>query len=174
MKGATSYKSKLKTYAFIDASNIIYGARAEGWLIDQGKLFKFLKNRFNSSIIFFYYGKDSNNPKKIKFLSLLKKFGFTLRVKEIKRYGKKSKANCDVDLTMDMLIYSKSYKRAIVLTGDGDFTPLFKYLISQKKEIIIISSPKRTAKELKSLISGKFINFDSLRYLLEYKKRGGP
>lgn len=25
----------MKTYAFIDASNIIYGAREEGWLIDQ-------------------------------------------------------------------------------------------------------------------------------------------
>ena len=28
----------MKTYAFIDASNIIYGARAEGWFIDQKKL----------------------------------------------------------------------------------------------------------------------------------------
>lgn len=164
----------MKTYAFIDASNIIYGAKAEGWLIDQKKLIIFLKKRYNASKIYFYYGKDSNDPKKEKFLTLLENFGYTLRVKEIKRYGNKSKANCDVDLTMDMLILTSEYKRAIVLTGDGDFVPLFKYLISKKKEIIIISSPKRTARELKSLVSDKFINFENLKYLLEYKKRGGP
>ena len=33
-------------YAFIDASNIIYGARSEGWFIDQKKLFVYLKNKF--------------------------------------------------------------------------------------------------------------------------------
>ena len=61
-------------------------------------------------------------------------FGYTLRVKEIKRFGERVKANCDVDLTMDMLIMIKEYKRAVVLTGDGDFAPLFSYLISKKKK----------------------------------------
>lgn len=161
----------MRTYTFIDASNIIYGAKAEGWLIDQKKLYTLLKKRFKSSKAFFYYGKDSKNPRKEKFLKKLKSFGYILRVKEIKRFGKKSKANCDVDLTMDMLILTKEYKRAIVLTGDGDFATLFKYLIHKKrKEIIVISSPKRTAKEIKSIIGDKHIDFGSLKYLLEYKK----
>lgn len=98
----------------------------------------------------------------------------TLRVKEIKRYGTKSKANCDVDLTMDMLLKIQEYDKAIVLTGDGDFAPLLRYLLSVNKEIIIISSPKRTAKEIKEIAGDKHIDFGSLRYLLEYKKRGRP
>lgn len=163
-------------YAFIDASNIIYGARAEGWLIDLNKLLGYLKRKFKISKAFFYYGKDSKSPKKEKFLKKLKGFGYTLRVKEIKRFGAKSKANCDVDLTMDMLLMMKEYKKAIVLTGDGDFAPLLSYLISAKKEIIVISSPKRTAREIKVIVGSEHIDFGSLRYLLEYKnkKRGRP
>lgn len=160
----------MKTYAFIDASNIIYGARAEGWLIDQKKLFQYLKNKFSVSKTFFYYGKDSKSKKKEDFLNKLKQFGFTLRVKEIKRYGKRTKANCDVDLTMDMLIQIKEYKRAIVLSGDGDFAPLLEHLMSEGKEIIVISAPRITAREIKSLVRGNFIDFGTLKYLLEYKK----
>jgi len=164
----------MKTYAFIDASNIIYGAKAEGWFIDQKKLILYLKRKYKTSKVFFYYGKDSKSEKKENFLRKLKQFGYILRVKEIKRFGKRVKANCDVDLTMDMPLMMKEYKRAIVLTGDGDFVPLFLYLISKKKEIIIISSPKRTAKEIRRLIGNKHVDFGSLRYLLEYKKRGRP
>lgn len=165
-------KQKQVTHAFIDASNIIYGARAQGWFIDQKKLFQYLKKKFNISKAFFYYGKDSKNEKQEKFLKKLKEFGYTLRVKEIKRFGKRAKANCDVDLTMDMLIMIKEYKRAVVLTGDGDFAPLFSYLISKKKrEIVVISSPKRTAKEIRTLLGGNVLSFDDLRYLLEYRKK---
>ena len=34
-----------KTFAFIDASNIIYGTRDEDWKVDFKKLFKYLKER---------------------------------------------------------------------------------------------------------------------------------
>lgn len=169
--------SRLRTYAFVDASNIIYGARAEGWFIDHKKLFNYLRNKFQTSKTFFYFGKDDRNPKQTAFLKKLASFGYTLRVKQIKRFGRRTKANCDVDLTMDMLLLIGKYDRAIVLTGDGDFTPLLSYLISKKKKIVVISSPKRTAKEIKALLGGGVLSFDDLRYLLEYKKpkkRGRP
>lgn len=167
-------KRKIKTYAFIDASNIIYGARAEGWFIDQKKLLHYLKTRFNVSKAFFYYGRDSKSPKKEKFLQKLRDFGYILRVKEIKRYGSKSKANCDVDLTMDVLLKIHEYQCAIVLTGDGDFAPLLRYLLSKKKKVVVISSPKRTAREIRAIAGNEHINFGSLRFLIEYKKRGRP
>lgn len=168
-------KSKIiKTYAFVDASNIIYGARAEGWLIDQKKLLQYLKNKFVVSKAFFYYGKDSKSIKQQKFLKRLEEFGYILRVKEIKRYGTKSKANCDVDLTMDVLLKIKEYQRAIMLTGDGDFAPLLLYLISKNKKIIIVSSPRSTAKEIRAIAGDQHIDFRSLRFLIEYKKRGRP
>jgi len=36
----------MSTYSFIDASNIIYGTRDEGWKVDFRKLFKYLKERY--------------------------------------------------------------------------------------------------------------------------------
>ena len=166
----------MKTYAFIDASNIIYGARNEGWFIDQRKLIKYLKKKFSVSKAFFYYGEDVGNEKQTKFLKKLKSFGYTLRVKKIKKFARQWKANCDVDLTMDMLLMAKEYNKAIVLTGDGDFAPLFTYLISKKKDVVIISSPKSTAREIKMIAGDRHIDFQSLRYFLEFKaqKWGRP
>lgn len=160
---------KIKTYAFVDASNIIYGARAEGWFIDQKKLFKYLKTKFGISKAFFYYGKDSKNIKQEKFLKRLKEFGYTLRVKEIKRYGKKSKANCDVDLTMDVLLNIGRYQQVIILSGDGDFLPLIQYVMKQKKEVVVIASPRSTAREIREFVKHRFINFGNLRYFIERK-----
>lgn len=165
---------KLKTVAFVDAANIIYGAKAERWFIDLKKLLGYLKDKYKISKTFFYYGKDSKNQKEERFLKRLKSFGYTLRVKEIKRYGRKTKANCDVDLTMDVLLRMKEYKRAIILSGDGDFAPLLSYIISQRKRVVVIASPKRAAKEIKRIAGGEFVDFGSLRYLIEYKKRGRP
>lgn len=166
----------MRAYAFIDASNIIYGARTEGWLIDQKKLFDYLKRKFGCSRAFFYFGKDDANKEQGKFLKKLESFGFTLRVKQIKRYGKRQKANCDVDLTLDMVVMKEKYDQAIVLTGDGDFLPLFEFLKEQKKEITIIAFPKSTARELKRFAGGKFIGLTNERYLLERKpqKKGRP
>lgn len=165
---------KLKTIAFVDAANIIYGAKAEGWFIDLRKLYGYLKEKYGISKALFYYGKDSRSTKEEKFIKRLQDFGYTLKVKEIKRYGEKTKANCDVDLTMDVLLTMKEYRRAIVLSGDGDFAPLLTYILSKGKKVIVIASPKRTAKEIRKIIGGEFIDFGSLRYFLEYKKRGRP
>lgn len=158
-----------KTYGFVDASNIIYGAKAEGWFIDQKKLFDYIKRKFKTRKIFFYFGKDDKNNKQTKFLKKLESFGYTLRVKQIKRYGKRQKANCDVDLTMDMLLLKDKYERAVVLTGDGDFFPLFEYLKKQGKEIMIIAFARRTARELKRFAGARFIGLTNERYFLERK-----
>src|SRR4030042_4472145 len=156
-------------YGFVDASNIIYGAKAEGWFIDQKKLLDYLKRKFKTRKIFFYFGRDDRNKNQAKFLKKLESFGYTLRIKQTKWYGRRQKANCDVDLTMDMLLMMDKYDRAVVLTGDGDFLPLFEYLKKQGKEITIIAFTKRTARELRSFAGPKFIGLTGERYFLERK-----
>lgn len=74
-----------------------------------------------------------------------------------------------------MLLKDK-YDRAIVLTGDGDFLPLFEYLFKEKKEIKLLAFSKRTARELKMFARGNFIGLSTERYFLERKpqKKGRP
>jgi hypothetical protein len=68
-------KKHQTVYAFIDASNIIYGAKAEGWFIDQKKLFNYLKNKFKIKKAFFYYGKIQKTQRRKPFLENLGKLG---------------------------------------------------------------------------------------------------
>jgi uncharacterized LabA/DUF88 family protein len=47
----------MKTYAFIDASNMFYGGKKSlGWSIDLEKLLKYLQNRFNVSQVYYFGG----------------------------------------------------------------------------------------------------------------------
>lgn len=164
----------MKTYAFIDASNIIYGTRDEGWKVDFKKLFKYLKERFKCQKIYYFAGKDDKNPKQQKFYKLLDRIGYILILKPVKIYkqeggGLVRKANCDVDLTFYAMRDMKKYERAIFFSGDGDFLILFDYLLKQKKKISVIANGKRTAKEIRILMGGNFTPMKSLEHLLKYK-----
>ncbi len=168
----------MNTYTFIDASNIIYGTRDEGWRVDFRNLYKYLKERFNSKKIYYFAGIDNNNPKQKGFYDLLQKIGFNLILKPVKIYvqpdGKKvRKANCDVDLTFYAMRDKDLYDKAIFFTGDGDFEVLLKYLLSQKKKVVVIANGKRTAREIRILLGPNFTPIKSLKSIIEYKNKKG-
>lgn len=80
----------MKTYVFIDASNIIYGTRDEGWKVDFKKLIKYLKERFGAGKVYYFAGRDDKNLKQAAFYGVLAKavvvFGNARRTaREIKR-----------------------------------------------------------------------------------------
>ena len=53
-----------KTYAFIDASNLFYGGeKSLGWKIDYLKLFKYLKEKYNVSDIYYFGGVEIHDYK---------------------------------------------------------------------------------------------------------------
>lgn len=164
---------KISTFAFIDASNIIYGTRDEGWKVDFKKLFKYLKERYKCRKIYYFAGKEEKNLKQLKFYKILQKFGYKLVLKQVKIYKQDDgqtvrKANCDVDLTFYAMKDKGLFNRAIFLTGDGDFEILFKYFILQKKEVVVIANGKRTAKEIRVLMGPNFTPMKSLQGVIEY------
>lgn len=168
----------MKTYTFIDASNIIYGTRDEGWRVDFKKLYKYLKERYECDKIYYFAGEDQKNIPQQKFYRLLTKIGYDLILKPVKLYKQEDgrvikKANCDVDLTFYTMRDKNLFKRGIFLTGDGDFEVLFKYFLLQKKKIIVIANGKRTAKEIRQLIGPNFSPMKSLRSVLEYTNKSG-
>lgn len=169
-------KKRIKTYAFIDASNIIYGTRNEGWKVDFRKLFKYLRERYGCKKICYFAGYDKGNFKQQAFYKKLKSFGYELILKQVKIYrqddgGVIRKANCDVDLTFYAMRDKDEFNRAIFLTGDGDFAILLNYLLEvMKKEIVVIANGKRTAKEIRQLLGGNFTPMMSLKGIIEYKK----
>ena len=52
----------MKTYAFIDASNLFYGGeKSLGWKIDYRKLIEYLKEKYNVSQTFYFGGVEIHN-----------------------------------------------------------------------------------------------------------------
>lgn len=167
-------RRKAKTYAFVDAANIIYGTRDEGWKVDFKKLYKYLRERYKCRKIYYFAGLEKNNRKQKGFYKKLKLFGYELVLKPVKMYkqpggGTVRKANCDVDLTFYAMRDKDQFVRAIFLTGDGDFAILMEYFLKLKKEVVVIANGKRTAKEIRQLLRGNFTPMLSLRSVIEYK-----
>ena len=60
-----------------------------------------------------------------------------------------------------------NFDRAIVLSGDGDFLPVLKYLREQGKKIIILGRGRRTAKEIRQFAGSNFRDFEYLKNRLK-------
>ena len=205
----------MKTFAFIDASNLFYGGeKSLGWRIDYKKLFQYLKEKYDVSSVFYFggveiydfkydYQGDETIPLKdleehllqllqskskqlneaqilligkhiqrVRFYLKLKQFGYNLFLKPVKMYEQddgstKRKANCDVDMAFHLMKEKDNFDRIIVLSGDGDFLPVLKYLKENKKEIMILGRANRTAKEIKQFSEGSFRDFEYLKNILK-------
>jgi len=115
---------------------------------------------------------------RIKFYQKLQEFGYKLNVKPIKTYYNgdeppRRKRNCDVDMAFYMLKDENQFERCLMLSGDGDFLPILKYLKSCGKEVLVLARGIKTAKEIKQFAGDTFLEFDNLREFLEQKEDCG-
>ena len=60
----------------------------------------------------------------------------------------------------------ENFDKAVILSGDGDFLPVLKYLKKRDKEIIVLSRGPRTAREIRQFVGNNFRDFEYLKYLL--------
>jgi len=84
----------------------------------------------------------SRHLQRVRFYLKLQKFGYELYLKPVKL---RRKANCDVEMAFYLMKEKENFDRVIVLSGDGDFLPVLKYLRSNGKEVIILARGPRTA-----------------------------
>lgn len=205
----------MKTFAFIDASNLFYGGeKSLGWKINYQKLLNYLKEKYGVSLTFYFggveihdfkynYQNDESVPLKVlekhllnllknkskelneaqlflirrhlqrtRFYLRLNSFGYKLFLKPVKLYEQddgttKRKANCDVDMAFHLMKEKDNFDRVVVLSGDGDFLSVLKYLKANGKEVIILGRGKRTAKEIKQFAGNNFKDFEYLRERLK-------
>lgn len=113
----------------------------------------------------------SKHLQRVRFYLRLEQFGFRLFLKPVKLYRQENgriekKANCDVDVAFYLMKELQNFDRALVLSGDGDFLPVLKYLRQSGKEVLILSRGARTAKEIKQFAGSNFRDFEYLeRYV---------
>jgi uncharacterized LabA/DUF88 family protein len=107
------------------------------------------------------------NYERAKFFRKLADFGYVLHLKPVKTFKDgdqiKKKANCDVDMTFYMMRDCLRFDRLIVLSGDGDFLIVLKYLKSIGKKILIMARGERTARDIRRFVGSEFLAFEKLR-----------
>lgn len=207
----------MKTFAFVDASNLFYGGeKSLGWKIDYKKLLDYLKNKYNVGKVLYFGGVELHNfsydylrnhsvpvnelekhltnlikekenklndvqlllisrhLQRVRFYIKLKEFGYQLYLKPVKFYEQedgttKRKANCDVEMTFYLMKEKDNFDRVVVLSGDGDFLPVLKYLREYRKEVIILARGKRTAKEIRQFAGSNFRDFIRLEKYIRFE-----
>jgi uncharacterized LabA/DUF88 family protein len=112
---------------------------------------------------------------KVNFYQLLESYGYIMKIKPAKVfYGEDDeeqlqpllKANCDVDMTFDMMRYMQQYSGVVAMTGDGDFASVLSYLKAHERNVIIVSRWDRTASEIRTIAGDSFVDFEKLRNLI--------
>lgn len=102
--------------------------------------------------------------KQVRFYKKLEKFGYQLILKPVKTYenedgDQKRKANCDVEMAFYIMRDKNEFGSVVVLSGDGDFLPVLKYLREVGKDVLVLARGRRTAKEIKRFAGDKFMDF---------------
>ncbi len=163
-------KKELKNYAFIDSQNLNLGIQNLGWKLDFKRFRIYLKEKYNISVAYLFIGYVPINQ---DLYSYLQKAGYVLIFKPtIPDKDGNLKGNVDADLVLQAMIDYNNYHKAVIVTSDGDFYSLVKYLYEQNKLLMVISPYVKTCSILlKKSAKEKIVFIDNLRKKLEYMKK---
>jgi len=162
-------KKKENNYAFIDGQNLNLGIQSLGWKLDFSRFRQYLKEKYAVTTAYFFIGYVSGNQ---DLYSFLQKAGYILMFKPTIPDGDGNiKGNIDADLVLQAMIDLENYDKAVIITSDGDFYSLVKYLYKKGKLEYVISPYNETCSSLlKKSAEEKIIFLDNLQKKLEYKK----
>ena len=132
---------KLDNYAFIDSQNLNLSIQQLGWKLDFAKFRVYLRDKYQVDKAFLFIGLiESNNS----LYESLQGAGYICIFKPTLKYKDgTTKGNCDAELVLQAMIEYQNYNQAIIVTGDGDFQCLAKYLLEKKKLAAVIIPNKR-------------------------------
>lgn len=161
-------------YAFIDSQNLHLAIRDSGWRLDFARFRVYLAEHYSVTKAFLFIGYIEGNSDLYK---TLQEAGFICIFKPTLKYRDgTTKGNCDAELVLQALIEFPSYEKALIVTGDGDFHCLVKYLLEQGKlKAILIPNRKKFSALLKFKIFHSFLRFmNDLQGLLSCGSKKRP
>ncbi len=161
-------QNKENNYAFIDSQNLNLGVRSLGWRLDFGKFRVYLKEKYQVATAYLFVGYIPENQ---DLYSSLQKSGYVLLFKPVLPHKDGShKGNIDADLVLQAMIDYSNYDKAVIVTSDGDFYCLVKYLYERQKLKLVLSPYVETCSTLlKKSAKEKVVFIANLREKLEYK-----
>jgi len=119
-----------RNYAFIDGQNLHMSVKNQGWVLDYRRFRRYLTDKYNVGKAFLFIGHIPTNADLYKSLQ---EYGYILIFKPILEVRGKVKGNVDAELVLQAMIEYPNYDKAVIISGDGDFHCLIKYLRSNGK-----------------------------------------
>jgi uncharacterized LabA/DUF88 family protein len=166
--------NKGNNYAFIDSQNLNLNVRNQGWILDFARFRVYLKDKHGVTKAFLFIGYVEDNKKLYDFLT---RVGYLCIFKPTLEYKDGStKGNCDAELVLQAMIEFSNYDKAVIVSGDGDFHCLAKYLFEKKKlGALVIPNRYKFSALLKFRIFRPYLRFmNDLRGRLSYTKEKTP
>jgi len=155
-------------FAFIDSQNVNLGVRGDGWKLDWKRFRVYLKEHYGVMRAYIFIGFLPENQ---ALYNSLQRYGYILVFKPVTyRKDGKAKGNVDAELVLQVMIDYNEYERAVIVTSDGDFACLVKYLYDQQKlERVLSPNIKGCSVLLKRAAREKIDFLENARAKLEYK-----
>ncbi len=175
---------KPNNYAFIDSQNLNLGVQKIGWKMDWHKFRIWLAEEYGVTHAYMFIGYMQDNESLYEqmyehgFLVVLKptleiknfhdaKMGEDGKLEKPEEDKPTIKGNIDTDLVLYAMKELKSYDKAVIVSGDGDFFSLVEYLIEQKKLLKLLTPNRRYSTLLKDF-EGYIEGIDQHRRELAY------
>ena len=111
-------------------------------------------------------------PENKELYVYLQKAGYVLVYKPVIPNGEGgAKGNVDADLVLQVMLDFNRYKKAVIISSDGDFYSLIKHLYDKDKLELVISPYKKTCSVLlRKSAREKIVFINNLEKLLGKKK----
>ena len=164
-------KIKENNYAFIDSQNLNLAIRDQGWSLDFGRFRRYLSDKYGVVKAFLFIGYVPTNQ---MLYTALQEQGYILIFKPtlVLKNGK-IKGNVDAELVLHAMIEYPNYNKAVIVSGDGDFHCLIKYLKGKGKlKKLIIPNRSKFSSLLREFMSNDVDFMNNLKDKLGFKK--GP
>lgn len=159
-----------KNYAFIDSQNLNLGIKSLGWKLDYKRFRIYLKEKYHVKVAYLFIGYIPENQ---DLYSSLQGSGYVLIFKPtLPDENGEVKGNVDADLVLQAMIDYQKYDKAVIITSDGDFYSLVRYLYKQNKLRLVMSPYIKTCSVLlKKTAKEKIVFMNNLKKKLEYKEK---
>lgn len=161
---------KENNFAFIDSQNVYKGTRRDlGWKLDWFRFRTYLNDKYDVSRAYLFIGFI---PEHNDIYDELQKAGFILKFKPVLPNGEDGvKGNVDADLVLQAMIDYQEYDKAIIVSSDGDFYSLVRYLNNKKKlQAVLSPTRKKCSVLLRKSARDKMVYMDNLQNKLSKRK----
>lgn len=133
------YILKPEIRAYIDGANLHKGISSLGWKLNYKRFRSWLRQKYEVADACLFIGLI---PQHAALYTSLQEAGFRLVYKEVV-YGEGGvpKGNCDADLVLQVVrdYFEGRTERVVLVSSDGDYAPLVRFLQEKKVPCVIVS-----------------------------------